>query len=97
MTTYVCLVVVQYSKATEKQLFFAPAWSNIQPGDQVILGKGATSPATVISAMTCSTESKEFKFAVESMGAELPLKKLKSKLVYEEFRYEEYEEDEANE
>ena len=84
---YVCLVVVQHCKNGPKYMFQAPAWANIKAGDQVTV-ETAKVPATVVSAMTCNTDSREYKFAMETTGAYLPLKKVLNKLVYEPFYYE---------
>lgn len=86
---YVCLVVARLDGEENISIYQAPAWSNLEKGDKIILETTDYYQGTVIASMTCETESIEYKFILEATEICEPLVKVRSKLVYEQFKYDE--------
>lgn len=90
---YVDLVLCKHPNNDGLFLFYAPAWSRLKKGGQVIVNtQKGESLAIVQDCVTVDNETNEYKFIVELANAKLPLKKVLSKVVYDKFEYEEEDE-----
>lgn len=71
-------------------LVCAPGFSGLKEGDSVLFGSGGN--GGVISVLTVGVKSEVYEFAVKAAGAHDPLPRITSKVVYEDFDYDEQEE-----
>ena len=92
MSNYIELVVCKHPNSQFKFLFYAPAWTGLKTGDEVIVDtKHGEQPATVLTKTIVEKDSELYNFILESMSATLPLKRVLKKVIYVEMNYEEDE------
>lgn len=93
---YIDLVVCKHDNNPKAFIFRAPAWSNLQKGDLVIVEtKSGEKEAIVERSYTTNKSSEELDFILVSSGASVPLKKVLKKVTYKNLVYE--DEDRENE
>lgn len=88
--TMLDLVLVWCPISTQILLVQAPAWSKLEPNDSVVLDD--ESPAVVKSCITICKEDVAYGFILDLMRIKKPLKRIKSKVRYEDFHYSDEEE-----
>lgn len=71
----------------------APAWSGLEKGDTVITD--GDNKATVIDVLTTVPDREEYKFimAMAAVANMLPIRKIKSRVIYEVMNYSDYDDD----
>lgn len=83
-------------------LFNAPAWSGLEKGDTVITepydchsATHGDNKATVIDVFTTVPDREEYKFIVAMAAAAnmLPIRRIKSKVTYDQMDYSNYDDD----
>lgn len=84
---YICLVLVKFSENGKRYLFRAPAWCILVKGDCVKV-EGTDDVATVLDVCNVGYGSDVYNMIVDSARAN-GLKKVKSKLTYTDFNYDE--------
>jgi hypothetical protein len=95
MSNYIDLVICKHPNCDKKYLFQAPRWTNLKPFDDVIVDTiNGKQPAKVIESMTVEKNSDEYKFitllvAKSNEQATLPLRKVLSRVVTNELKYDE--------
>lgn len=100
MNDYIDLVVCEVEEqirtgitTTRTQVCEAPAWSNLEKGDEVIVGlDGNQARATVKRRYTTAIDGPELEFILVASGHIPPLHKILKKVLYKEFEYQEAEE-----
>ena len=76
-------------------LFEAPKFTHLEKGEKVIcVTKNGEAEGEVVNSITVTTDSDEYKFAIDATGATLPLAKIKARIRLIEFEYEDEEESE---
>lgn len=92
---YIDLVLCRHSENGRAFLFAAPAWTRLRVGDLVVVEtRLGRAQAVVVASLTVEQGSEEFKFAVACAGANVPLKKVISKVTYINYYYAEEDDDE---
>lgn len=89
------LVLCRHDTACDKKnyLFYAPAWSGLHKGDRVFCATiHGRREAVVENVITVRVDSDIFEFACAASGAYLPLKRVVAKIIVEEMKYTEEEE-----
>ena len=97
MSDYVNLVICQYEKNPKYYLFYAPAWTDFEEDQKVIVETAnGKQEAIVKNYCTVDKDSSEFKIIKALCGAHGDLKRVLGKLELTEFIYpnEEVKEDE---
>lgn len=95
MNNYVQFVVCQHAGKDKKYLFCAPAFSNIEKGDEVLVDTQlGERRATVLSAFISSSEDVERSLRILVGAEDKPLKRVIGKYQFVKFDY--YSEDENN-
>ena len=99
MSNYIDLVICKHPNSDKKYLFQAPCWSHLKPSEDVIVDtRKGKEPAKVVESITVSKDSDEYKFitllvAKSNEQATLPLKKVLSRVVTDELKYDEEDKD----
>lgn len=88
--SYVDLVICE-TLIGKTELFQAPKFSFLQPGDEVMDGRDVK--LKVIDVINISTETDEYRFITELFSITEP-RKLLGKIKFEKFEYKESDEDE---
>ena len=95
MSNYVQFVVCQQSGNSKKHLFYAPASSYIEIGDEVLVDtKPRAQRATVLAVCNTSSDDVKRVLRVLAGGEDKPVKRVIGKYKFDEFYYSE---DENNE
>lgn len=95
MNDYVQFVVCQQSGNSKKHLFYAPAFSNLKKGDEVLVDtQFGKQRATVLAVCNTSSDDVERVLRVLAGGEDKPVKRVIGKYKFDEFYYSE---DENNE
>lgn len=95
MSRFVQFVVCQHTGNDKKCLFYAPAFSNIEKGDEVLVDtQFGERRATVLSAFISSSEDVERSLRILVGAEDKPLKRVIGKYEFTKF---DYREDEPNE
>lgn len=99
MNDYIDLVVCEVEEqirtgvtTTRTQVCEAPAWSDLDKGDEVIVGvDGTQALAKVERRYTTPIDGPELEFILIASGTKLPLPKVLKKVIYRDFEYVEGE------
>lgn len=95
MNSYVQLVVCQHTGDQKKYLFYAPAFTNIKIGEEVMVDtQFGEKKATVLAVCTTSSDDVEISMRVLAGAEDKPLKRVIGKYEFTKF---DYREDEPNE
>ena len=95
MNNYVQFVVCQHTGDNKKYLFYAPAYSYIQIGDEVLVDtQFGKQRATVLAVCSTSIDEVKTMFRVLAGAEDKPLKRVIGKYQFTKF---DYDEDEGNE
>lgn len=88
--SYIELVVCKHPNCDRKFLFYAPAWTGLDKGNEVIVDtKNGEKTAIVMTKADVEKNSEEYRFILELAGATLPLRRVLKVVRYKEIRYEE--------
>lgn len=94
MNNYVQFVVCQHTGDSKKYLFYSPAFSNLEKGDEVLVDtQFGEKKATVLAVCTSSSEDVERILRVLAGAEDKPVKRVIGKYEFTKF---EYGEDENN-
>ena len=94
MNRFVQFVICQHTGNGEKYLFYAPTFSKIEKGDDVLVDtKYGERKATVIAVCITSSDDVERALRVLAGGEDKPVKRVIGKYKFDKF---EYSEDENN-
>ena len=94
MNKYVQFVVCQHDGEIKKYLFYAPAFSDIKKGDEVLVDtQFGEKKATVLAVCTSSSEDMERALRVLAGAEGKPIKRVIGKYNFSKF---DYSEDESN-
>lgn len=89
-TKTVGLALCQHSGSSGKFLFQMPRYSNLKPGDLVIVDtKHGEQEARVIVTETMYTDGDDYRMILAATGATLPLRKVLRKVTFRELDYDE--------
>lgn len=95
MSEYVQFVVCKHAGNSIKYLFYAPVFTNIKEGDEVLVDtKYGEKRATVLAVCSTSSDDVERTLRVLSGTKDKPLKRVIGKYQFTKF---DYDEDETNE
>lgn len=96
MNQYVDFVLCKHENSDKTYLFRAPAFSGLKKGNQVIVDtKYGQKIATVVSSVLVDVENEPMiDFIMNATHAESDVKKVLSKVVYQEMDYSKEDEDE---
>lgn len=96
MSDYIDLVICKHANSDHPYIFKAPAWSNLNAGDDVFVEtKHGEKIATVERKYTVdTTDNDEFEFILMASGVTTPLRKVLKKIEYKEFEYDDEEDSE---
>lgn len=95
MNKYVQLVVCQHTGDQKKYLFYAPAFTDIKIGEEVMVDtQFGEKKATVLAVCTTSSDDVEISMRVLAGAEDKPLKRVIGKYEFTKF---DYREDEPNE
>lgn len=91
MSDYIDLVLCKHASLDRLVPFEAPAWSNLKKGDSVKVEGGIMGHRVVevVKTLTIEKKSEELDFILTLIDPPMPLRKIKSKLIYQDFEYEE--------
>lgn len=91
MNGYIDLVLCRNEDNGFVRLYQAPAWSGVKEGDKVIVeGYDKTELlAVVLGVYTTKSDRADYDFIVKMAGTALPLRKVISRMWYEELNYDE--------
>jgi hypothetical protein len=92
MNNYVQFVVCQHTGDSKKYLFYSPAFSNIDKGDEVLVDtQFGEKKATVLAVCTSSSEDVERILRVLAGAEDKPVKRVIGKYNFVKFDYSEDE------
>lgn len=92
MNKYVQFVVCQHNGDNKKYLFYAPAFSDIKIGDDVLVDtQFGEKKATVLAVCTSSSDDLERVLRVLAGAEDKPLKRVIGKYQFAKFNYSEGE------
>lgn len=92
MDKYVQFVVCQHTGDSKKYLFYSPAFSNIDKGDEVLVDtQFGEKKATVLAVCTSSSEDVERVLRVLAGAEDKPVKRVIGKYNFVKFDYSEDE------
>lgn len=95
MNKYVQFVVCQHDGNSKKYLFYAPAYSYIKIGDEILVDTNlGEKKATVLAVCNTSSEDVERALRVLTGAEDKPVKRVIGKYQFSKF---DYSEDETNE
>lgn len=95
MSRFVQFVVCQHTGDSKKYLFYAPAFSYIKKGDEVLVDtQFGEKKATVLAACISSSDDVERTLRVLAGAEDKPVKRVIGKYQFTKF---DYKEDETNE
>ena len=95
MNRFVQFVVCQHNGDNKKYLFYAPAFSDIKIGDDVLVDtQFGEKKATVLAVCTSSSDDVERALRVLAGAEDKPLKRVLGKYQFAKFNYSE---DDSNE
>lgn len=90
MSKYMDLVVVRTQRDDRDWLCVAPVWSGLKEDDEVICERdGGVIPALVRKVITIDADAEVMEVILYLAKAEMPLKRVVSKVEYREFTYKE--------
>lgn len=90
MNKYVQLVVCQHTGDQKKCLFYAPAFTNIKIGEEVMVDtQFGEKKATVLAVCTTSSDDVEISMRVLAGAEDKPLKRVIGKYEFTKFNYSE--------
>ena len=94
---YVDYVVCQHHHDDRLFLFYAPAWSRLKAGDEVIVDTvRGQFPAVVVEVSTIQKDDEPLKNMIKRLaGATEPLRRVISKVRFDELTYETEDEDDS--
>lgn len=99
MDKYIDLVICdverngRLGKSQEIKVCQAPAWSGLERGDEVIIGREHEEARGVVKRLyTIENGGAELEFILVASGHVPPLYKILKKVLYKEFEYQEAEE-----
>lgn len=88
MNNYVQFVVCQHTGNSKKYLFYSPAFSNIDKGDEVLVDtQFGEKKATVLAVCTSSSEDMERILRVLAGAEDKPVKRVIGKYNFVKFNY----------
>lgn len=92
MSNYVQFVVCQHTGDSKKYLFYSPAFSNLEKGDEVLVDtQFGEKKATVLAVYTSSSEDVERILRVLAGAEDKPVKRVIGKYNFVKFDYSEDE------
>ena len=92
MSDYVQFVVCQHTGEGRKYLFYAPAFSNIKKGDEVLVDtQFGEQRVTVVAVCSTSNDEVEKTLRVLTGAEDKPIKRVIGKYYFKEFDYDEGE------
>lgn len=92
MNKYVQFVVCQHTGDSKKYLFYSPAFSNIDKGDEILVDtQFGEKKATVLAVCTSSSEDVERILRVLAGAEDKPVKRVIGKYNFVKFDYSEDE------
>ncbi len=92
MSKFVQFVVCQHTGCSKKYLFYSPAFSNIEEGDEVLVDtQFGARKATVIAVCTSCSEDVERVLRVLAGAGGKPIKRVIGKYNFSKFDYSEGE------
>lgn len=92
MNSYVQFVVCQHTGDQKKYLFYAPAFTNIKIGEEVLVDtQFGEKKATVLAVCTTSSDDVEISMRVLAGAEDKPLKRVIGKYEFTKFNYSEDE------
>jgi hypothetical protein len=92
MNNYVQFVVCQHTGDSKKYLFYSPAFSNLEKGDEVLVDtQFGEKKATVLAVCTSSSEDVERILRVLAGAEDKPVKRVIGKYNFVKFDYSEDE------
>lgn len=92
MNKYVQLVVCQHTGDQKKYLFYAPAFTDIKIGEEVMVNtQFGEKKATVLAVCTTSSDDVEISMRVLAGAEDKPLKRVIGKYEFTKFDYRENE------
>lgn len=92
MNNYVQFVVCQHTGNSKKYLFYSPAFSNIEKGDEVLVDtQNGEKKATVLAVCTSSSKDVERTLRVFAGAEDKPIKRVIGKYRFVKFDYSEDE------
>lgn len=92
MNKYVQLVVCQHTGDQKKYLFYAPAFTDIKIGEEVMVDtQFGEKKATVLAVCTTSSDDVEISMRVLAGAEDKPLKRVIGKYEFTKFNYGEDE------
>ena len=88
MNKYVQFVVCQHTGCSKKYLFYSPAFSNIEEGDEVLVDtQFGAQKATVLAVCISSSEDVERSLRVLAGAEDEPIKRVIGKYQFVKFDY----------
>lgn len=92
MSRYVQFVVCQHTDSSGKYLFYAPAFTDIKIGDEVLVDtQFGEKKATVLAVCLSSSEDVERVLRVLTGTEDKPIKRVIGKYEFKKFKYSEDE------
>lgn len=92
MNNYVQFVVCQHTGDRKKYLFYSPAFSNLEKGDEILVDtQFGEKKATVLAVCTSSSEDVERILRVLAGAEDKPVKRVIGKYNFVKFDYSEDE------
>ena len=92
------VVLVQFQGHRRPYAFKAPKYSDLNPGDTVIVDglNGVETDAIVINHTNFNMDydAEDYQFMLDAVGAREPLKKIKAKMSRKDFEYDDEEDNE---
>ena len=84
---FIDLVIVMYPLETTKRLCIAPKFTHLEEGDEVLVDNKKS--GIVLDSITVTDDDEKMNFIVNAMGANLPLPRITSKVIYQKMDWEE--------
>lgn len=80
---YIDLVIAKHPVDTRVYLFYAPAWSHLKEGDEIVVDTQCGEQlAKVVYSISCEPLDEKYNFAVKALGATEPLTRVLKKVKY---------------
>lgn len=96
MTKYIDLVLCKHPSLDRLVLFKAPAFTSLKEGDRVMVEGGILghTDVEVVKSLTIDENSEQMEFILTAIDLVIPVRKVLSKLTFEDLAWEEEKEDE---
>lgn len=96
MTKYIDLVLCKHPSLDRLVPFKAPAFTSLKEGDHVKVEGGILghTDVEVVRSLTIDENSEQMEFILTALDLATPVRKVLSKLTFEDFEWEEEKEDE---